>query len=389
MKHLLLLFLLPMLLSGCFGGTGAEHTLPAETSTSAPLPSQTATVPTLPPTEPPEVFVKLLEQMSLEEKVGQLFIARFPDSSAKDDIAKYHLGGFVLFAQDFENETKDSISQKLSALQSASEIPLLFAVDEEGGQVNRISKYPAFRSQPFPSPRFLYKKGGLDAIRAIETEKAELLNLLGINVNLAPVCDITSNPAAFMYSRSLGQSPAVTAQYVQTVAEIMSQHNVGAVLKHFPGYGNNTDTHTAIAVDSRSLETLEKEDLVPFSAGISEGCDAIMISHVYINALDSKMPATLSPTVHEYLRNTMHFDGVIITDDLSMKAITDTYGADEAAVLAVLAGNDLLCSTEYQQQYEAILSAVQSGRIPETTLDNAVMHILKWKTDLKLLNEYT
>lgn len=385
MKQLLLFFILPMLLSGCFGGTGNEHTFPAETVASAPLPSQMTEPPTVPSTDPPESFVTLLKQMSLEEKVGQLFIARFPDSSAKDDITKYHLGGFVLFAKDFQNETKDSIGQELSALQSVSRIPLLFAVDEEGGQVNRISKYPAFRPKPFPASRFLYEKGGLDAIRTIEAEKAQLLNSLGINVNLAPVCDITTNPAAFMYSRSLGQSPAVTAQYVQTVVEIMSQHNVGAVLKHFPGYGNNTDTHTAIAVDNRPLETLEKEDLVPFSAGISGGCHAIMISHVYINALDSQMPATLSPAVHEYLRNTMHFDGVIITDDLSMKAITDTYGADEAAVLAVLAGNDLLCSTEYNLQYEAVLSAVRSGRIPEATLNRAVARVLHWKSELRLL----
>jgi len=157
------------------------------------------------------------------------------------------------------------------------------------------------------------------------------------------------------------------------------------VLKHFPGYGNNPDTHTQMVRDDRPLEELEKSDLVPFAEGIRTGTDAILISHNIIDALDAQLPASLSPAVHDYLRHTMEFDGVIVTDDLVMQAITDAYGPEEAAVLAVLAGNDLLCSTEYPIQYPAVLEAVRSGRISSEQLDSSVMRILRWKQDLGLI----
>ena len=188
-----------------------------------------------------------------------------------------------------------------------------------------------------------------------------------------------------MYKRSLGQSPEITGEYIRSTVELMSQYGIGSVLKHFPGYGNNTDTHTGIAVDRRTLEELEQVDLVPFAAGIDAGCGAILVSHTIVEALDPQLPATLSPAVHDYLRNELGFLGVIVTDDLVMQAITDTYGAGEAAVLAVQAGNDLLCSTEYQIQYQAVLEAVQNGRISEEQLNEAVLRILRWKADLGLV----
>ncbi len=262
---------------------------------------------------------------------------------------------------------------------------LCCACGEEGGTVNRISRNPNLRETPFPSPRTLYGQGGLDAVLQIEEEKCTLLQYLGLNVNMAPVCDITTDPGAFMYKRSLGQSPEITGEYIRSTVELMSQYGIGSVLKHFPGYGNNTDTHTGIAVDRRTLEELEQVDLVPFAAGIDAGCGAILVSHTIVEALDPQLPATLSPAVHDYLRNELGFQGVIVTDDLVMQAITDTYGAGEAAVLAVLAGNDLLCSTEYQIQYQAVLEAVQNGRISEEQLNEAVLRILRWKADLGLV----
>ena len=167
--------------------------------------------------------------------------------------------------------------------------------------------------------------------------------------------------------------------------KIMSEHHVGSVLKHFPGYGNNTDTHTGIAVDKRSLSELEGRDLVPFSHGIDAGCDAILISHTIVECLDPKIPASLSPAAHDYLRQEMGFTGVIVTDDLVMQAITDLYGDGEAAVMAVLAGNDLLCSTNYAVQYAAVLDAVESGRIPVSMVDQAAARILLWKYELGLI----
>jgi beta-N-acetylhexosaminidase len=189
-----------------------------------------------------------------------------------------------------------------------------------------------------------------------------------------------------MYPRSLGKSPETTGQFVQMMLEAQRQYGIAGVLKHFPGYGENTDTHVAIAFDNRSLEELEGRDLVPFRMGITGGAGAIMVSHTFINALDKDYPATLSPTVHQYIRQNMGFDGVLITDDLVMQAITDLYGAEESAIMAVLAGNDLLCSTEFQIQYEAVLQAVRDGRISQEIIDAAVRRILTWKMQMGLLS---
>lgn len=382
MKRLLPLFLSAVLLFGCT--QMPETTEPAPTQ----LPSSQPTDPPPtdpPPTEPPDPLVLLLDEMTVEEKVGQLFLARCPDSKAVEAIQKYHFGGYILFARDFEDETKDSVRSTIASYQAAASIPMLIAVDEEGGTVTRVSRYKAFREKAFNSPRYLYNKGGLPLIKETELEKCQLLASLGINVNVGPVCDVTTDQSAFMYKRSLGQSPQTTGEFVSAVVAVMAENHIGGILKHFPGYGNNSDTHVGIARDDRTLQQLENHDLVPFAQGIKAGCDAIMISHVYINALDSQLPATLSSAVHRYLRETMGFKGVIVTDDLIMDAITKTYGSGEAAVLAVLAGNDLLCSTEYAVQYEAVLQAVRNGRISMEQLNASVYRLLRWKQELGLL----
>lgn len=327
----------------------------------------------------------MVNKMTTEEKVGQLFLARCPDINALEDISTYHLGGYILFGRDFEDKTPAQVISTIGSYQEAAAIPMLIAVDEEGGTVCRVSSHSQFRESRFPSPRRLYEQGGLELIFQTETEKCQMLKGLGINVNVSPVCDITTDPDAFMYSRSLGQSPEETGRFVAGLVGVMQENQLGGILKHFPGYGNNTDTHTGIAVDNRSLEELESADLIPFAAGIDAGCGAILISHTFINCLDTVYPASLSPAVHQYLRETMGFDGVIVTDDLVMQAITDLYGAEEAAVLAVLAGNDLLCSTEYQVQYDAVLEAVKSGRISQAQLEQSVRRVLQWKYDLGLV----
>lgn len=374
------LFLAILLFCGC------TSALPAPTS----LPTQEATVPTTqetvpPTTEPADPLELLLGAMSVEEKVGQLFLARCPSDYALEDIAQYHLGGYILFGQDFDGQTPDSIRQTIASYQAASQIPMLIAVDEEGGTVCRVSNNPEFRERRFPSPREAYASGGMEKVLEVEEEKAALLHSLGINVNMAPVCDITTRKDAFMYKRALGQDPETTGLFATKVSALMAEYQVGSVLKHFPGYGNNDDTHTGMAVDSRMLEELEMHDLVPFAMGIAGGCDAILMSHTIIAALDETMPASFSAGVNDYLRNTLGFDGVIVTDDLVMQAITDTYGAEEAAVLAVAAGNDLLCSTEYAIQYEAVLNAVKEGRLSTEQVDCAVMRVLRWKQKLGLM----
>ena len=379
---ILSILLCVFLLAGC------TQSAPEQPTTAPTLPAETTTVSTQPPTTVPEEIdpiTSILAGMTTEEKVGQLFLARCDSTVAAEHAQTYHLGGYVLFARDFEQETPDSLRNTLSTYQAAAKIPLLIAVDEEGGTVTRASRYPAFRETAFPSPRICYATGGMTVALENEKEICTLLSDLEINVNLGPVCDITTDPNAFMYSRSLGQDPSITAEFIAKTVKIMAEYQVGSALKHFPGYGNNTDTHTGIAIDNRPLEALENCDLLPFAAGIEAGCDAIMVSHTFINALDTDLPASLSPKVHHYLRRNMRFESVIITDDLVMQAITDLYGAGEAAVMAVIAGNDLLCSTDYITQYNAVLAAVKDNRINADTLDNAVRRILSWKQNLGLI----
>ena len=374
-----------LLLAGC-----GVKSVPAET----PLPSLPETVPatapavpetTVPETVPADPVRQMISDMSLEQRVGQLFLARCNAETAIQDIQQYHLGGLVLFGEDFENQSMESMRQTIAAYQAAAEKPLLIAVDEEGGDVTRISRFSAFRERRFSSLRTRYDLGGLEAVLTEEEEKCLLLSDLGINVNLGPVCDITTDPAAFMYTRSLGQDAQTTADVTAAIVNLMKDYRVGSVLKHFPGYGNNADTHTGIAVDSRPLSDFESQDFLPFSAGIQAGCGGILVGHILVEALDPELPASLSPAVHRYLREELGFSGVIMTDDLVMQAITDQFGAGEAAVMAVLSGNDLLCSTEYAVQYEAVLQAVLDGRIDIDVLNSAVRNVLEWKISLGLL----
>lgn len=335
--------------------------------------------------EPDFYLQQLTDSMSLEEKVGQMFIARCPVENAAEEAAEYHLGGYILFARDFESNDPQLVTSNIQSYQDAADIPMLIGVDEEGGTVNRVSRYSAFRETPFLSPQELYASGGWELIQTDTVEKSQLLLGLGINVNFAPVCDVSQNPEDFIYERSFGADAFQTAEYVKMVVSVMKQEGIGSVLKHFPGYGNNSDTHTGIAHDERSFDTFSDSDFIPFQAGIDAGADMVLVSHNIVNCMDSEKPASLSPTVHDILRNRLGFDGVIMTDDLSMDGIRDFTDDQQAAVMAVLAGNDLICCTDYQTQIPAVIEAAASGEISEQMIDEAVMRILKMKQSLGLL----
>lgn len=332
---------------------------------------------------------ELLEGMSLKEKVGQLFIARCPAENALGSIKDYHLGGYILFARDFEGQTKGQAVEKIQAFQETSPIPMFIGVDEEGGSVTRISKFPAFRDAPFPSSQELYAAGGLKAVEEDALEKCRLLREVGVNVNFAPVADVSQDPGDFIFKRSFGQNAALTAQYVETVVTVMQDENMGCVLKHFPGYGNNADTHTGIAYDNRPYETFASSDFLPFQAGIEAGADCVLVSHNIVKCMDETLPASLSPRVHEILRDDLGFSGVIVTDDLYMDGIRDFTDSSRAAVAAVQAGNDLLCCTDFAVQIPAVIRAVESGEIPEARIDESVLRILKMKYSLGLLESFT
>lgn len=329
----------------------------------------------------------LLEEMSLEEKVGQMFIVRCPDEYAVKKVSEYHIGGYILFAKDFENETKASMKKTIESYQNVANIPLFIGVDEEGGTVNRVSCFKAFRDIPFYSPQVLYKKGGMALIKSDTTEKCNLLKSIGINMNFAPVSDISVHSKDFMYKRTFGKNANETAKYVETVVSEMNKNNVVSVLKHFPGYGNNNDTHTGIAYDKRSYDHFESSDFIPFLAGIDAGSNVILVSHNIVESMDKEYPASLSKKVHDILREDLNYDGLTITDDLVMSGVKDFANNEEVAVLAVLAGNDLLCCTDFEEQIPAVIHAVEENRIDEEIINRAVLKILDYKLKMGILKE--
>ena len=317
--------------------------------------------------------------------MGQMFLVRCPRRDAAQKAAEYHLGGYLLFSEDFEGRTPQTAAAEIASYQAAATVPLFIGVDEEGGAINRISRFSAFRAAPFPSPQQLYQADGLAAVRRDTLEKCAFLRGLGINMNFAPVCDVSTEESDFIYARTLGQGPQQTAAYAREVVQAMAGQGVASVLKHFPGYGNNADTHTGIAHDMRSYETFEQADFVPFRAGIEAGANVVLVCHNIVECMDASMPASLSPRVHEILRQELGFSGVIVTDDLYMRGIRDFMGPAEAAVQAVLAGNDLLCCTEFEVQVPAVVEAVRHGVINQAQVDASVLRILRLKQALGLL----
>lgn len=328
---------------------------------------------------------KLISEMSVEEKVGQMFFVRYPDVDASVQVSEYNLGGYILFGRDFDGKTREEVIENINICQQNAKIPLLIGVDEEGGTVVRVSSNENLREAPFLSPRDTFENGGWAGIEDDAEEKADLLLSLGINVNLAPICDVTSDSTAFMYDRSFSGNVDEVNEFVKKVVEISRNKKLGTVLKHFPGYGNNEDTHTGIAYDNRDISDFRETDFKPFMAGIESGADCVLVSHNIVNCIDSEYPASLSEEVHNLLREELGFDGVIMTDDLSMGAITDYTGTENAAVLAIKSGNDLLCCSNVEEQYPAVLSAVQSGEISAKQIDDSVKRILKWKQKLGIL----
>ena len=327
----------------------------------------------------------ILENMTLEEKVSQMFLVRYSEQAAQD-LSMYDLGGFIFFARDFADETIESMNEKIIALQHQNPINMFMGVDEEGGIVNRISLYPQYRAVPFHSPQSLYQEGGIDLVSSDTLEKCNLLRSIGLNMNFAPVVDVPETAEDYIYERSFGTDPELTAQYAQTVVSVMKEEKIASVLKHFPGYGNNEDTHTGVAIDERSLESFYERDFIPFSAGIETGADLVLITHTIVKNIDEFTPASLSSAVHEILRNDLGFEGVIVTDDLFMQGVRDLYSDEEAAIQAVISGNDLICTTNYEVQIPAVIQAVKDGKINEERIDESVLRILNCKLKLGIIS---
>ncbi len=321
----------------------------------------------------------LLKSMTLEEKVGQIFLVRFPDSGIENQIKEYAPGGYILFGKDFKDETESSVLKKLTNLQNTSKIKLIFGVDEEGGEIVRVSAYSAFRSSEFESTQALYKEGGLQAIIKDSTEKSNLLKKLGLNMNLAPVADVALKESSYIYKRTYGQGYEETANYVSELIKRMNDDGMISVMKHFPGYGDNEDTHTGIVIDERSLDSFAVGDFLPFASGAKCGAPCVLVSHNIVKSIDEKFPASLSESAHNILREQLDFSGVIMTDDLAMDAVKQYSENGEAAVQAVLAGNDMIITSDFEKQRQEVLNAINEGRISEEKIDLAVRRILAMK----------
>ena len=317
-----------------------------------------------------------LNELSLDEKIGQLLLVRYPDSSQEEKLAKYGFSGYVFYERDFKEKTKEEVQNMINGLQEVSDIPIITAVDEEGGKIVRISSNPSLRETPFLSSSELYVLGGFDKISADTKEKSKLLKSLGINVNLAPVVDVSTDTSGYMYERTLKEDTGLVSEYAKVVIEASKGTGVSYTLKHFPGYGNNPDTHLGTVKDERSLDDIINDDLPPFESGIDAGAEAILVSHNIVSSIDVANPASLSPNVHTLLRDDLGFTGVIITDDLAMSA---TFGIEDIAVFAVKAGNDLIITTDYEDSFNDIKNAVDAGEITEEQIDRLVFRVLAWK----------
>jgi len=325
-----------------------------------------------------------LKKLSLDEKIGQLFLVRYPENNILTDLNNYKFSGYVFFEKDFKNKSEKEVKNMINTLQNKSKIPLLTAVDEEGGKVVRVSSNPNLVSEPFKSSKELYSLGGFTQITQDTKEKSKVLKNLGLNLNLAPVVDISTTSNDYIYERSFGKDAKLTSTYAKTVIESSKNTGVSYTLKHFPGYGNNTDTHLGTSIDKRTYEDIIGNDILPFKEGIDVGAEAVLVSHNIINSIDPDNPASLSKAIHNLLRNELNFTGIIITDDLAMASVSSI---EDVTVKALLAGNDLIITTDYASAINSVKDALKDGTISENLIDKLAFRILSWKYYKKLITE--
>ena len=384
MKKRMLALLLGLLCTG-LTACGSTDTAAKDETPSAPTVEQPEPEPT-----PEEVRRTAAEQYAdglTPGGAGRADVLRARPRPTQALTAQYDIGGYLLFACDFDGQTKESVAIPSQPTRMPQKRPCSSARTRKAARSCASAPTRNLRGTKFQSPQALYREGGFDRITSDTfAEKDALLRDLGINVNFAPVCDVSTDPSDFIYARSFGIDAEQTGEYVRTVVTQMVSDKTGMVLKHFPGYGNNADTHTGIAIDERPMDTFRQSDFLPFQAGIESGAQSVLVSHNVVNCMDADRPASLSAEVHRILREELGFDGVILTDDLIMDAIRDYTGGENAAVLAVQAGNDMLTSSDFVTQYNAVLAAVQDGTIPESQIHASAVRVIDWKMQLGLIS---
>ena len=321
--------------------------------------------------------------------VGQMFVVSLggtePDYYIRKMIRERNIGGVLLFGYNMESLGQvRSLTGELQRLSMATEpaIPLLVAVDQEGGEV---------QSAPWVSPQPAAAEIGASgdpeaARRAAERIGRELLEA-GVNTDLAPVVD--TGFGAAIGSRSYGEDPRLVARMGAAAVEGFEDAGVISAAKHFPNHGPAaSDSHTGLPVIRHDMQTILSRDLPPFEAAVRAGVPMVMVGHLLYSAIDPENPASLSPAAIRLLRDRLGFGGVVITDDLAMAGARQGGSVARAAVRAVSAGADMLIiSSPPQEQaaaYDAVVKAVESGRIPEARIRESVLRILKMKEDYNL-----
>jgi beta-N-acetylhexosaminidase len=323
--------------------------------------------------------------LTSREKIGQLFMVGFMGTAVTPELAsfikEYKPGGVILFSRNLESV--EQIVELTNELQrSSSTSPLLISIDQEGGRVSRLPKGFTI----FPPCELLGRCNSSELAYAAAATIAKELKAVGINMNMAPVLDVNSNPDnPVIGDRAFSSVPEEVGEMALVTAAGLQDNKVVACGKHFPGHGDtNADSHKELPVVEASRKRLEVIELPPFRRAAAAGVATMMTAHVLYKGLDDQLPATLSPAIITHLlRDEMRYEGVVLTDDLEMHAIADHYGVGDAAVRAILAGCDvlLICKDRDREiaAFEAVEKAVASGTIEGERLNQSVARIRRVK----------
>ena len=404
-RHLLagLLLVVFVLTAGCAARPAQPTDTPAAETTPAAAPSPT---PTPEPTPTPDPIAEAVAAMSTEQKVSQLLVAGIEGTQLGQDavqaVQDYQVGGVILFGRNVESAGQlAELTNGLKDL-NGDYTPLFLCVDQEGGRVDRMPPEVERTPSAWSVGQTLDTEGVGAAYGALLAEECAAF---GFNMDFAPSLDIWSNPDnTVIGDRAFGNDWEWTAFFGMSAVESMEeQGGVIPVVKHFPGHGaTSVDSHVALPVVDKSLEELWQSELVPFNMTLNQedyfgaqagpSAPAVMVAHILLSQVDPDYPASLSHrVVTGLLREEMGFDGVVCTDDLTMGAVSNTYGMGEAAVLAVEAGCDLLLvchgADNLTAARDALLEAADSGRLSPERLDESVKRILSLKVEYGLTND--
>ena len=345
-----------------------------------------------------ETIEKMLSEMSLHDKICQMILAA-PETltgvetataagqMTQDALTEYPVGGVIFFSKNLvdSKQTENMISNMQKYAAEYNGIGLFISVDEEGGKVTRVAqKLGTTRLNPM----YEYREQGTKAAYENAAFIAKDISQFGFNLDFAPVADTWSNSEnTVIGDRAYSDDYEETAKLVASAVEGFHSENIMCTLKHFPGHGDTAeDSHKGSAYVYKTLDELWDNELLPFKAGIRAGADMVMVGHITVPEVDS-LPASLSSVIiTDILRGKLEYDGVVITDSLSMNALTDHYGTDKIAVMAVQAGNDLLlCQTGMKNMVRVLEDAVANGEITEERIDESVRRILELKYEYGLL----